>query len=84
MAAGLPVVCLNGGGNADIIENGVNGWMIDPLDAEKFTKKIKSLIENKDDYIKIAERGQETAKEYGIQIYCDKLIAIYSASLEKT
>jgi glycosyltransferase involved in cell wall biosynthesis len=84
MAAGLPVVCLNGGGNADIIESGVNGWMIDPLDGEKFTKKIKSLIENKEDYKKIAERGQETAKEYGIQIYCDKLIAIYSASLEKT
>ncbi len=84
MAAGLPVVCLNGGGNADIIENGTNGFMLEGATPTQYAQRIEELVRNQELYNAIATAGQHTAKQYGIKKYCDKLIALYSEKLEKT
>jgi len=39
MAAGLPVVCLDGKGNRDIILDGYNGYMMNSQNAESFAAK---------------------------------------------
>ncbi len=79
MAAGLPVVCLDGGGNRDIIEEGKNGFMIDQQDPVLFADKIIELINNKELYAKMSLYAQEFAKKYDIKDYVDKLLKLYSA-----
>lgn len=81
MAAGLPVVSLNGGGNADITEHGKNGYIFDNQEVELVAKQVTELVNNPELYQKIASAGQQTARQYGIQQYCDQLIKRYQQTL---
>lgn len=77
MASGLPVVTLNGGGNADLIDNGKNGFLINKQDAELFADKIMEIWENKNLYSQMSTYAQEFAKQYDIKEYVDKLLELY-------
>ena len=81
MAAGLPVVTLDGKGNRDLIEEGKNGYMIYDQDPEKFAQKILFLVENKDKYNEMSNYCKEYAKKYDIKEYVTKLLTHYQQSL---
>ena len=83
MAGGLPVVCLDGKGNRDIIKNGENGFMIDIHDPELFAAKIIDLITNPDLYNRISENAIKFASQYDIKEYVEKLLQIYKMALKK-
>jgi glycosyltransferase involved in cell wall biosynthesis len=63
MAAGLPIVSLDGKGNRDFIENGMNGYILENEDPKLFSDIIINLIQNKELYGKIAEKGKVTAQK---------------------
>ena len=84
MAAGLPVITLDGKGNRDLIEEGKNGYMIYDQDPEKFAQKIIYLIENKDKYAEISNYCKEYAKQYDIKEYVNKLLVLYKDSMSST
>lgn len=50
MASGLPVVCSNIRGNTDLIEDGANGYLVNPYDIFGFTNAIEKLY--KDDKLR--------------------------------
>jgi glycosyltransferase involved in cell wall biosynthesis len=81
MAAGLPIVSLDGKGNRDFIENGMNGYILENEDPKLFSDIIINLIQNKELYGKIAEKGKVTAQKYDIKNYTTKLINIYKDSM---
>ncbi len=80
MAAGLPVVTLNGGGNADILENGKNGYILNEQDPQKFADLIVQLWQDKTLYRSISQYAEEYAKRYDIKEYADKLLCLYSGT----
>jgi len=80
MAAGLPVITLDGKGNRDLIVQGKNGFMLMEKDAEKFADKIVELWENKSLYREMVAFAQEFAKGYDIKEYIRRLILLYQAS----
>ena len=43
MASGLPCIILNGKGNADVIENGENGYIFDEQNPDLFAEKIELI-----------------------------------------
>lgn len=45
-AAGLPVVAGNSGGVADAVNDGVNGFLVDPLDPMIVAKKMKQILDD--------------------------------------
>ena len=47
MAAGLPVVATRVGGTPEIVEDGVNGLLVAPADAEGLARAIRRLLGNK-------------------------------------
>ena len=79
MAAELPVICLDGLGNKDIIENGINGFIIDKQDVTAFKEKILELINNNLLHKKFISNGLKTVKENDIKIYINKLLKTYKS-----
>ncbi|HQI46380.1 MAG TPA: glycosyltransferase [Bacteroidales bacterium] len=82
MAAGLPVICLDGKGNRDIIEDGKNGFILYNQNVANFSGKIIQLIENKELYQAMSSYAKEYAKKYDIKDYVDKLLEMYKKSME--
>jgi glycosyltransferase involved in cell wall biosynthesis len=80
MAAGLPVVCLDGKGNRDIIVQGKNGFMVYEENAEVFASKILEIWNNKQLYTEMSEFAKKFANQYDIKPYVDKLLTIYKRS----
>ena len=78
MAAGLPIVCLNGGGNKDFIINNFNGYILDNPNIELFTDKIIKIRNDQKLYSKLSKNGIQTSKNYGMEAYVDKLITFYN------
>ena len=80
MAAGLPVVTLDGRGNRDLIVQGRNGYMLYEQNAEQFADRILEIWNDKQKYREMSVFAQEFAKQYDIKPYVDKLLTLYCGS----
>jgi glycosyltransferase involved in cell wall biosynthesis len=83
MAAGVPVISLDGGGNRDILVDGKNGYLISENHARSFVEKIYHLSSHPHQYKNMSEFAQSFAKQYDISIYIDQLMEFYHKSLVK-
>jgi glycosyltransferase involved in cell wall biosynthesis len=83
MAAGLPVITLNGRGNVDIIEQNKNAIMINSFDEEEFANAVIDLWCNEDNYFNIAKYARQYSEGYDIKNYADKLIDYYNSLLSE-
>jgi glycosyltransferase involved in cell wall biosynthesis len=82
MAASMVCVSLNGKGNLDIHEEGLNGFLIDPASPAKFAKKLVECSENTALYKEVAQYSFNYAKRFDIENYTDQLVKLYRAALE--
>jgi glycosyltransferase EpsD len=73
MAAGLPVVSLDGGGNKDILHNGQNGYIIEQQNIEEFSNRIREVVNNKE----IENNCITFSKEFDIAKYVYELLKLY-------
>ena len=80
MAAGLPVVTLDGRGNRDLIVQGKNGYMVYEQDAKQFADRILEIWNDKQKYQEMSVFAQEFAKQYDIKPYVDNLLELYNGS----
>ena len=78
MAAGLPVVTLDGHGNRDLIVQGKNGYMLCEQNAEQFVDRILEIWNDKQKYSQMSVFAQDFARQYDIKPYVDKLLKIYT------
>ncbi len=81
MAAGLPVVCTNGGGNKDLILEGENGFLINIFDAEALADKVELLIKNPEQRLEMGKKAQDFSEQFDISVYTAELTRIYSSKL---
>ena len=77
MAAGLPVVTLDAGGNKDLIVEGKNGFLLKKEDIKTFTDKILEIHQNPDKHQQMSNFAKDFAKQYDIVEYVDKLTQLY-------
>lgn len=64
MAAGLPVIGTATGGIKDIIDDGVNGYLIEEKSSREIVEKINYLFKNTDVYIELANGAKVKAEKY--------------------
>lgn len=83
MAAGLPVVSLDGRGNRDIIQDQKNGYILSEPDVVDFANKVALLFHDKFKYEQMKQAAIETAKQFDIVNYTDKLLALYQKALKE-
>ena len=78
MSSGLPCIVANGGGSADFIEQGVNGFKCSPQDAEDYLSKIQLLLADASLRKQFAEKGLAQSKncnwEQLTEIYFNDLV----------
>jgi glycosyltransferase involved in cell wall biosynthesis len=77
MAAGLPVITLDGKGNRDVIQQGVNGFMLYKEDPKEFADTILKVWQEKELYRQLSENATRFAQQNDMKIYIDKLISYY-------
>lgn len=74
LALGKPVIATRCGGGEMQIEDGRNGWLVEPNNEDALKEKIVFAIENKD----LLPEMSKNCSAISIQEHCDKLIELYS------
>lgn len=77
MASGLPVICLDGKGNRDLIVQGKNGYIFSIEDPILFADTILNIWNDKVIYKEMKEYSEKFAEKFNISEYCNKLLEIY-------
>lgn len=76
MASGLPVITTSNNGAAELIDNGVEGYVInDPADYELIAEKISSALSQNEE---MGKKAREKAARYPIKDAVDKIVALIS------
>ncbi len=77
MSSGLPCIIADGGGSADFIEQGVNGFKCSPFDEKEYTQRILELLENESLSNQFCNKGLE----FSLAMSWDQLAATYFEDL---
>jgi glycosyltransferase involved in cell wall biosynthesis len=81
MAAGLPVIALDGQGNRDLIEDGKMGYILQEEDPVAFARVIIQLINHPEQYSFISNYVKEFVKKFDVVDYVDRLLDLYESTL---
>ncbi len=80
--AGLPVIATNVGSMGDVVQNGINGFLVDPIVREIATK-IAALSESPDLRKNLGERGKELARQrFSVETMIKRHVEIYSQVIQ--
>jgi glycosyltransferase involved in cell wall biosynthesis len=80
MAAGLPVVATDAGGNAEAVQHGVTGFIVPHGDAEAFAAPIITLLKDDTERAAMGRRGLDRCRErFEIGVAMRRYEAYYAA-----
>ena len=78
MGYGLPIVTTNVGGIPQLVEEGKNGYMIEPGNIDGFVNAILALVKNDDLVYNMGKRSIEKASgKYSLETHLAKILALY-------
>lgn len=81
---GVPVVTMNYGGMAELVNDGVTGALVSEPNSEGIAAKLKEVIENEEYYNTLKENCRdEKNKILSVETYCDILIEEYRKLLNR-
>ena len=84
MASKRPVISSDVGGVKDIIKNGYNGYCFNIKDKNKMIKKIKALLNNKKERIRLGNNGYKFVKNnYTYQKLVNDMQKLYESEIKK-
>lgn len=68
MASGLPLITSNVQGVPDYVENGITGYMCDPMDVDAYAENLSKLTENKSLRKKIGTTNITYVQKYRVEV----------------
>lgn len=79
MAAGLPIITTNRGGNAEVMEEGINGFVMnDYQNPRVLEKNIVNLLDNSNLALKIGKNGRQLAEnKYSFERLANDLLKLF-------
>jgi glycosyltransferase involved in cell wall biosynthesis len=82
LACGTPVLAFRTGGVPDIVEHGVNGYMVPPGDLEELDRALRNLIENRAVLERMSVSCMRSAtQKFGPQMIFPQLLNRYEAAV---
>jgi glycosyltransferase involved in cell wall biosynthesis len=84
MAAGCPVVAANSGGIPDIVQDGVNGYLFDPLDDQGAIAATQRLLAEAAERDRLRQAARYEAEKWGWAAATKQLQGFYQTILQST
>jgi glycosyltransferase involved in cell wall biosynthesis len=82
MACGVPVIGSNTGGIPDMVEHGVNGWLLPPNDARGLATTIEAVLSNNRKRKAAGFAAYQTAQSFSVDQFSRKLVSLYEKIME--
>jgi glycosyltransferase involved in cell wall biosynthesis len=83
MASGKPVVATAHGGSLEMIEDGVNGFLVPPGDAEALAARVSDCLRDPARSGEMGRRARQTAmSRFTVERYLERIEAVYDAVVE--
>ena len=80
MACGLPVVCSRGGGNGELVEEGITGFLTPPGDAAAVSDRLLWLATNREAAVAMGEAGRrKLVQRFSTERMIGQTVAAYEA-----
>lgn len=80
-ASGRPALCVGSGGPADLVEDGINGWLHRPGDVADISDKLSEAWDQQHRWEEMGQRGRETVERHGnLARNCSKLYELLVGS----
>ena len=83
MSAGRPVIGTSIGGIPEIIDDGVNGYLVKPESSEQIAEKVIKLFAEEKLLEEMGRNARKKAEEFSIEKHVDTLGKIYEEVLKK-
>mgnify|MGYP002410444827 FL=1 len=84
MSCGLPVVVTNVGGMPDVVSDGVEGFVVEPANADALAIALGKLLRDRELRKKMGARCREKIQqEYSLDSVADNYIALYKRLLDR-
>lgn len=83
MSLHKPTIGTEGEGIADLIQDGINGLLVQPNNVDSIIEKLKILIENKELRDEIAEKGYKSIKNLTWEFNATETVSVYESVLNK-
>jgi glycosyltransferase involved in cell wall biosynthesis len=79
MASGVPVLGVAHGGNVDLIQHGINGYLAEPGNIEDLAEGLNYCLQHRD---VLGSNGRELVKQWTWDAVCEQVARIYEMALE--
>lgn len=83
LAAGLPVLTSTTCGVAELLQDGVNGWVVDALDLPGWQRSIGAWLAQRPQWAALSAAARQTAEPLHLTGMGEKLLACYRALLNE-
>ena len=77
MASGLPAVATSIGGSPEIVEDGVNGMLYEPGDAELLAEKLLSMLGCRESLRDLSQQAVKSASRFSLDAVAADTVEIY-------
>ncbi|NUQ36339.1 MAG: glycosyltransferase [Caldilineales bacterium] len=78
IACGTPVVCYDVGGNCEIVEHGITGFVAQKGDIAQFRESIQAILDDKFDLQESSKSVNRIKNKYDIEMIAQRSIGIYN------
>ncbi|MCX7766808.1 MAG: glycosyltransferase family 4 protein, partial [Candidatus Sumerlaeia bacterium] len=83
-ACGVPVVATDVGGLPEIVQEGINGFMVEPRNPEAIAEKVIWLLDHKEEARQMGERGREICRQkFDINSTVQQYYELYKSLLDR-
>jgi glycosyltransferase involved in cell wall biosynthesis len=83
MALGLPVVCGDGGGNPELVQDGVTGFIVPPADATSLTSRLRYLRDHPGVGKEMGAAGSaRILSEFSVRTMVGNMMKVYAEATE--
>lgn len=82
MACGLPVIATPVGGTAELVEDGVNGYLVEPGDSQQLAQRLCTLLADRDLRLEMGRHGRTLVEgRYDWDDITEKTLQVYEEAL---
>ncbi len=83
MSMGRPVIATNVGAIPEIIDNGVNGYLVEPNNSEQIAEKVIKLFLEENLLTELGRNARKKAEEFSIEKHLENLERVYTELMSK-